>query len=271
MNRKIVYCALLCFVLLGFGCQKNEAPLAPTKEKEKPKDPEKPNPPAKATMIPALIKGKSIQIEFKYEGETNRLIALNETDGLATTFTYKADGMPSESESYKQNKLQSAAEYMVNIDHQIYKIVLYDSRMAYIGNYSITYDLGNRITEIKKYDPKNKLIEEEIISYDVLGNASTIVSTKNGKAATMQVTYDDRSGIYHKIPYIQLLLLPLQNSRVNLSKNNPVGIAYPSGDQVNSTYAYEYNSSGYPANLEIKQGATLEALKMTYKTIKPVN
>ncbi|MCX2451871.1 hypothetical protein OQX61_11425 [Pedobacter sp. PLR] len=267
------YLVALCFILLGYGCQKNEqTPTDPAKDKENPKDPEKPGPPAKVIMVPSRINSDNLRTEFKYEEETARLNEIVQSDGILTKFLYRPDGSPSRYERYKDSKIQQSLEYMVNKEGQIYKIFLFDSKDNTMGSWSITYDEEKRIKQLKKYGIDSKLSEEENISYDGLGNAISVVLTKNTKTTTMSTGYDERQGIYQQISYVQLLFLTHstpQQPRTLLSKTNPLSVDYLPVSTAGTTYAYEYNSNNYPSSLQVKQGTSTEMIKITYKTIKP--
>ncbi|MBB2150788.1 hypothetical protein [Pedobacter gandavensis] len=279
MNRKIIFpigtlllplfLVVLCFILLGYGCQKNEeSVLAPTKDKEKPKEPEKPIP-AKPVMVPSGITTTNLRTEFKYEGETSRLTEITQSDGRITKFFYRPDGTPLTYEYYKDNKLQQYLDYFLNKEGQIYKISLFDGKSTSSGYYSIIYNEEGQISEVKKYGVNSKIFEEEKIGYDSLGNANSIAVTNNGKTTTRSSTYDDRAGIYQHIPYLQLFLLTQQQSSMIFSKSNPLQIDYLPTAVVGSVYTYEYNTNNYPSSLSRKQGNAIETMKITYKTIKP--
>lgn len=281
MNRKIVrsigpflrpvYLCALCCILLSYSCNKNEGSPDPVKEQDKSKEPEKPDPPLNTALVPSTIKSQNLLLTFKYDAEKNLLMELVQSDGWLTKFFYRSDQTPMEVEYYKDNKLQQSVGYIFNKDGRLDKIALFDKNSISYGFYLVVQDEGRRTTQLKKYDAKGKLMEEENISYDELGNITKIILTNNGKMTTMSSTYDDRPGIYRNITHFQLLFLahPQQQARALYSISNPLRLDYlPSGTS-SSIYTYEYNSSGYPSSLQVTQGNFSEALKMTYKTLKP--
>lgn len=281
MNRKNVryigtflrpfYLCALCCILLSYSCSKKEGSPDPGKEQEKTKEPEKPDPPLNTALVPSTIKSQNLLMTFKYDEEKSLLIELAQSDGWVTKFFYRPDQTPMELEYYKDNKLQQSVGYIFNKDGRLDKIALFDKNSVSYGFYLVTQDEGRKTTQLKKYDAKGKLIEEENISYDQLGNMIKVVLTNNSKTTIMSSTYDGHSGIYRNIPHFQLLFLaqPQQQARAIYSISNPLRLDYlPSGTS-SSIYAYEYNSSGYPSSLQLSQGNLSEALKMTYKTLKP--
>ncbi|WP_316747299.1 hypothetical protein [Pedobacter gandavensis] len=285
MNRKTtsfprtrlqpLYLVVLCLVLLSNGCQKNkQTPANPAKDKENVKDPEKPVPTPKVMMVPSRISSAELNIEFKYEGETTRLTEIIQSDGNQTKFLYHPDGTPAKYEQYKNNNIQQIIDYKTNIEGQIHKIFLFDHKYNTQGSRTIGYDEKKRINQLKKYDIYNKFSEEESISYDDLGNVISTTVTNNNKTTTMSAVYDTKAGIYQHIPHVQLLFLthlPLQHPRIFFPKTNPLRIDYLPLNTSGSTYTYEYNSNNYPSSLVVKQGSSIKTMKITYKTIKPID
>lgn len=276
MNRKIVlsignylrpvYLGALCCILLSYSCNKNEGAADPSKVK----DEEVPIP-AAAALVPATIKSQNLLTTFKYEAETNRLTELVQSDGWVTKFFYRPNGSLMEQEHYKNNKLQLQAGHALNKEGLLDKMVLFNHDGSSNGSYSFVLDEEKRITKINKYDAKSKLLEEQNISYNSLGNITKTLTTNNGKTTTMSSTYDDRPGTYRNIPYFQLLFLvqPQQQSGTIFSNSNPLRMDYLPIGIASTAYTYEYNSNGYPTSVEMTQGSLKETFKLTYKTIKP--
>lgn len=220
-------------------------------------------------MVPSSISSPNLRTEFKYEGETNTLTEIIQSEGRSTKFFYRADGTPLKYEHYKDNKLQQYLDYFPNKEGQIYKITLIDNKSNSAGYYSIFYNKEGQIAEVKKYGVNSKIFEEEKISYDSLGNAVSIAVTNNGKTTTMTSTYDDKLGIYQHVPYLQLFLLTQQQPNIIFSKSNPLSIDYLPKEIIGSSYTYEFNTSQYPSSFTKKQASGIETMKLSYKTIKP--
>ncbi|MBC8984732.1 hypothetical protein H9X96_02965 [Pedobacter sp. N36a] len=282
MNRKIVfsvgvllrpiYLWALCCILLSYSCSKNQGLPDPAKKKEKPKDPEKPVPPGNSVLIPTTIKSQNLLMTFKYEAESNLLTELIQSDGWVTKFFYRKDGTPMEQEYHKDNKLQQKISYVHSKEGMVEKILLFDkSGTTSTGSYFLVQDEKKRTTQLKKLDPRGKLVEEENISYNPQGNIISVLVTNNGNTTAMTSTYDNRPGIYRNIPYFQLLFLiqPQVQSRAIYSNNNPLRLDYLPLSITSSSFTYEYNSNNYPSNLDIKKEKHTETLKITYKKIKP--
>lgn len=282
MNRKIVfsigvflrpaYLCALCCILLSYSCSKNEGLPDPAKKQEKPKDPEKPAPPANSVLVPATIKSQNLLMTFKYEAESNLLTELVQSDGWITKFLYRKDGTPMEQEYYKENKLQQKISYVLNKEGLVEKILLFDkSGSTSTGSYFLVQDEEKRTTQLRKLDPRGKLVEEENISYNLQGNIVSVMVTSNGNTTAMTSTYDEHPGIYRNIPYFQLLFLiqPQVQSRAIYGNNNPLRLDYLPLSVTSSSFTYEYNSNDYPLNLNITKEKNTETLKITYKTIKP--
>lgn len=259
-----VYLIAFCFIMLTYACKKSEQhSVDPTKDKEKP------GPGTVAVQVPSSINSELLRIEFNYEGETNRLMEISQSDGKLTKFFYRPDGLPLKQEHYKDKKLQQEINYLIDKAGQIYKIYLFDSKSAPIGYYAISYDDEKRISALKKHGPNNLLQEEETISYDHLGNAVSISIVNTSKTTKMTGIYDDKLSIYRNIPYVQLLLFNQDQARISFSKSNPLGIDYSSPGSTGSIYTYEYNSDNYPTSFKRKHGTITETTKLTYKAIKP--
>ncbi|WP_316823473.1 hypothetical protein [Pedobacter gandavensis] len=268
MHRKIYYCCALCLMILsGFGCQKTEQAIPdPTIGVEKPKEPA---PALKDNLIPTMMNSKDLQIEFKYEGESNQLLEIIQSDGNLTKFFYRPNGSPLRYEQYKGNKLQQEIDCMIDKEGQVYKLLLFDGKSASTGYYAMFYNVNGQITTLKKYGANNLVLEEEQFSYDPFGNAITVVKTTKNTTSTMRNTYDSKSGIYRHIPYIQLLGLTQEHSKAIYAQNNLLLSDYlPIGTPV-SNYTYEYNSNNYPSSIQKTQGANTETMKLSYKTFKP--
>lgn len=269
--RAVFYLCALCFIFSGYGCKKNESPLPNLikGKEEQPKEPGQPEKPVKAILIPTILSTKNLRIEFKYEGETNQLIEIIQSDGSSIKFFYRPNRSPISYEHYKGNKLQQEVNYMVDKEGKIYKILLFDSKSASAGYYTITYDQEDRITQLKKYAANNLIIEEENMSYDLNGNLLSQAKITKNSTSTISTSYDTRSGIYQHIPYIQLLLLTQEHSKAIYSKNNPLISSYLPSSISACNYTYEYNTNDYPSNIQMSQGSNMETMKLTYKTFKP--
>ena len=264
-NLKLpVYGFAFLMLFFAHGCKKQN-PLTDTLKEEEKKEP------LREILIPIKIETGKLVTELKYQEGKPVLNEISYPNGEVWKIVYSKAGYPQRLEQYKNNKQLGYFSYALDAEFRISKIQSWESNN---GNLSLThlYVVGydkQSVFSIKKYDPASNLIEEEILAYATSGNPETITWVKKNITDAQHWTYDDKSGIFSKLPYARLFFLEQTYRDLSMGNGNPLSTSSLKSPSENKTFSYTYNSSGYPSEIIIKTGNSTETMKITYKGIKP--
>ncbi|NQX37503.1 hypothetical protein SAMN05421820_103511 [Pedobacter steynii] len=254
------------FLLLFFahGCKKQK-PLTDALQEEERTEP------LKEMLIPIKIEIGKLVTELKYQDGKSVLNEISHPNGEVWKIVYTKAGYPQRLEQYKNNKQFRYFNYALDAEFRISKIQSWNkdnANLTLAHLYVVGYDKQS-VVSIKKYDPASNLVEEETLAYTTSGNPEAIIWDNKNVIDAQRWTYDDKSGIFSKLPYARLFFLEQAYRDFSMGNSNPLSTSSLKNPSENKTFSYTYNSSGYPSEIIIKKGGSTETMKITYRVIKP--
>ena len=274
MKIKLIYLMSLTAFVSVASCSKSNPPVTP----EKPvvtvpvQPPPTTNPPADnpppstAKLLPVKIEAPGQSILFKYVGETNSLLSVDDGAGKKLTVTYK-DNQMNGLITHQGNKF-FYVDYWRDKQERIYKVdqcSQTSSEDIHLGYYTIKYNDQQQMTEINYFSPNNKPLHTKTFMYDLPNDRMGSITETNGTETT-KYTFDLQNGLFKNVANAQLIametgenfFLSAQHNLLSITSTNPKN---------NMTCNYEYNADAYPTLITWEALNVKMTFKVSYKTL----
>ena len=210
-------------------------------------------------------------MELKYQESPLLLTEISYPNGEVGKVLYTKAGSPFKFERYKNSKKIQYFIYALDAGAKVSKIQNWEDRNGVFvlsQQYTLAYDNQYGINSIKKYDMVSEPLGEELFTYSNRGNPQTITFIQKNISNEFSWTYDDKTTIFSKLPFVQVLFLGEEHQDLSMGRSNPLSASSLKSPLENKTFSYKYNSSGYPVEIIRKKGSSTVTMKITYKPIK---
>jgi hypothetical protein len=280
MKNKFIYLVLLS--TLGFlsSCSKSNPPVTPEKPIVTVPVPPPPTttppvttpptgvPPTSTTkLLPIKIESPNQSVLFKYLGDTNSLLSVENSTGKKIIITYKDNHMNT-LYTYEGNKT-FYVDFVRDHNHRVNKVNQWSQTTDNdipLGYYTITYNEQQQMTEINYFSPKNVPISTKTLAYDSTNNQMGIIIETKGTTETTKYTFDLKNGLFKNVANAQLIametgenfLLSADHNLLSMKSSNPKN---------DLTCSYEYNVDAYPTLINWEAPNVKMTFKVSYKTL----
>jgi len=246
---------LFCFT----GCKKGEAG-----------SPEQVIPPVveagTKVMVPVQIgTGKSKMVISYTNGLAFSKIEFG--DGRSIEMTYTKIGKPSGLQSFKDDKLVSATDYVLDEKGRVTEgimAVMKGDRYVLTGRYELRYNSADQVVGTDYIDLNDQQLDRQEKRYDTAGN---LISEK-GSMFNFTYNYDLKNGLFKYVNYAWILAIEKENifflSWINNVKSF-TNVLNPQDDQL---FSYVYNAYGYPEVIHTTENGSKSTAKVIYKEIR---
>lgn len=268
MKSKLIYLMLLSAFGSLASCSKSDPPVTP----EKPivtvpvlpppitTPPTDVPPTSTAKLVPVKIESPGQSIVFKYVGETNSLLSIDDGAEKKTTITYNNNQM--KGLLIHQGDKTYYVDYFRDTQNRINQVNQWNQTNDEdipLGYYTIIYDDLQQISEVNYFSAKNALLRKKEFTYDLSNDRMGIITETNGTETT-KYTFDLNNGIFKNVANAQLIALETGEIFLLSADHNLLSIT-SSNPKNDLTCSYEYNTDAYPTSI------TWEALHVKMKYI----
>lgn len=235
--------------------------------------PSKPEHPSDKVFLPVKFQSKSLTLTLSYLEKTTFLKSIENSVGTRAEITYKDKRILKVTFSERgkvtafidfignSNKINSIQSWLVDLKVNIST-----------GNYTLSYDEQNRISEAHYYGVDRLLFKQMSFKYLQDGNISEINTEQLNETSNSgyRYGYDTRTGICKHISFFSYLYRELGYDFLYPTPNNPVS-ATGSGSEKDKQrlYNYTYNDQGYPSEISITKKNIKETFSITYQELLP--
>ena len=215
------------------------------------------------SLLPVKIATDQSEMRFSYKGKLLTKIEYGSDSSRVLSLNLK--NQPYTMELVKGKTIVRYSEYAVDANNLVVKILHFKGEPdnEYIGYTTLLYDIKQRLTSIKKFDLKNKLLNENLRTYDSSGNLLTETSTSPGQTITN--TYDTKNAIFKQLQYNDLFSIDTNNKLfASFANNIKSSTGYLKATE-NASYNYVYNKQDYPSKMDIVINKVKTAYAVTYE------
>ena len=277
MKNKLTYLVLLS--TLGFlaSCSKTNPPVTP----EKPvvtvpvpptttppvTNPPAVVPPASTTrLLPIKIESPNQSVVFKYLGDTNSLLSVENSTGKKVIITYK-DNLMNTLYTYEGDKT-FYVDFVRDHNNRINKVNQWSQTAdddIPLGYYTITYNDQQQMTEVNYFSAKNVLLHTKTFAYD-LSNDKMGVIIETNKTEITKYTFDLKNGLFKHVANAHLIAMETGENFFLSADHNLLSVksSTPKNDL---TCSYEYNLDAYPTLITWEALNVKMTFKVSYKTL----
>jgi hypothetical protein len=217
-------------------------------------------------MVPVQIgTGKSKMVISYTDGLAFSKIEFG--DGRSIVMTYTKMGKPLGLEGFKDNKLVSATDYVLDEKGRVIKgkmAVIKADRYVLTGHYELKYNETGQVAEVDYVDLNDRQVDRQEKRYDAGGN---LIGEK-GMITDFVYSYDLKNGLFKYVNYAWLLAIEKEDILFLSGINNIKGftnVLNPGDDQ---SFSYVYNGYGYPEVIHTLVNGSKNTAKVIYKEIR---
>lgn len=271
-NINVFTFATVIFFMI-VGCEKKISPNASDSEKPiLPTVPTIPKSPVQElkSSLPISLVSPQIKIEFKYATDKNFITEIKQSEGMREEIDYNDKNYPKEYRRFSKDELVYHVFYITNQQGLVTKGIQYKVEsggkvLTLVGNYQISYNDKQLISEVNWYDFKNNLTTSHQYGYD---EKQYLISkrTTAGTAGNITYSYDDKSGIFKSATYVQLLSLENDGFYLLNSMANIISVQHKDNATEDLKVVNQYNSNNQPSTITIADsGNRNKVYKVTYR------
>lgn len=270
---KFLAIILLTLVFFTIACtKKGSSPEQEGPEKPAvPVVPETPkNPDSNVKLLsPESIRTDNLKIDFQYDGK-NSITEIRQSDGTREIITYKDNNQLGDYKRYLKDNLLYQVYYVTNAEGLVTKGIRWaveaDGKLkTLIGNYQISYNEQKQIETVDWYDFQNMLVTTKTFIYNdkLLLTEEKITGLSPAKKA---YNYDDHTGIFKQVPFVQIFSLENQAFYLLNGRSNVTTIKTENEAATDLSFVMQYNKEGYPSTItQTDATRKTKVFKVTYR------